>query len=55
MQILEGEVLIEEYEVTYSSSLCAPRLAFFIFYFLFLFYILYFYSFFKKRIFPITK
>ena len=44
-QVLEGEVLNQGYEVTYSSLLCAPRLAnfiifylFFIFIFIFIFY-----------------
>ena len=65
MQVLEGEVLNQRYEVTYSSLLCAPKLAnfilsifYFCFYFLFFdfdFYLFivfidfYFYSFFKKE------
>jgi len=41
MQVLEDEVLNQEYEVTYSSLLCASKLVFFIFYF-FIFYFLFF-------------
>jgi len=43
MQVLEGKVLNQMYEVIYSSLLCAPRLAnFILFIFYFYFYFLFF-------------
>ena len=42
MQVLEDEVLNQGYEVTYSSLLCTPKLANFIFFYFFTFYFLFF-------------
>ena len=44
MQVLKDGVLNQEYEVTYSSLLCASRLVNFFYFFIFIFYFL-----FKKK------